>query len=244
MTPRHAALSVVLLSVCLPAQACEPILPLAKLLAGPNLLLTSVVWLCAAVLLKSVSFILLERRLSAPKAFGYMLAGNAVSTVVGIIASLASANGPAIIIAVGLVYALAIKPANRLIAISPWPSIGRLNPNLIALFFAGGIFASAMLFEVARGVQNQNPLAYWILKYGIVLLALGIGFALTTLWEETIIARLANGKDRSASFLPAVTRANYITFGGVFAIAALKMLPQRLQSEGFLVGTALAPLLP
>jgi len=65
------------LSLATPALACEPILPLAQLLAGssalgPVLLTRSLVWLLAAIAIKCLAFTCFEKRLSWGKAAWFM----------------------------------------------------------------------------------------------------------------------------------------------------------------------------
>src|SRR5689334_22625949 len=70
--------------------ACEPIVPLTKLmsgatLAGPGLILQSLTWLCIAVVINTGSFALLEPRLSTTRAIALMLAANVLSTIPGLL---------------------------------------------------------------------------------------------------------------------------------------------------------------
>ena len=92
--------------------ACEPMVPLAKALSGPNFFHASVVWLLVAVTVKCASFVLFERQLPWHQAAGFLLLGNVLSTLIGVVLSLPT-------VAISLlflvpIYFVSLKPARRL----------------------------------------------------------------------------------------------------------------------------------
>ena len=72
---------------------------------------------------------------------------------------------------------------------------------------------------------------YWPLKFGYVTVGMVMGILLTSLWEEQIIGRFRPEQGR---FFPSVLRANYLTFGVVMLVLAIKSLPKRMGSPDFL----------
>jgi hypothetical protein len=92
------------------------------------------------------------------------------------------------------------------------------------------------MFYMAGHALDINKYGYyWIFKILFATLAVSVGMAISTILEEGAIARLARRTHGQLSFFTSVVRANYITLGLVLLVAALKVLPQRLQAPHFLV---------
>jgi hypothetical protein len=232
------------LSLVVTAQplACEPILPLAAIFGGPGVFRQfagigmALGWLGGAVAIKCIGFIWFERQLRPWEAVRHMALANVFSSLIGLLVAVAAANPPILFLGLPLVYGLSLNPARRLLAYAYWArSAPRVNPRLVALAFPLALFVTWVLFGFAAELMAQRRYAtYWALKLAYVSLALFISILLTSLWEESIVARLARRRHGEASYLTAVVRANYVTFGVVLLFAAVQMLPKRLHAPGFL----------
>ena len=124
------ALALAMASIPTAANACEPIIPLAQLiggsgLAGTLLLTQSVVWLLVAVAIKSVAFVFLERRLPWRKAICFMLIGNVLSTIPGLLA--ATFAGALTLLAVPIIFGLGTLAQRRLLLLSEQTSTRRFS---------------------------------------------------------------------------------------------------------------------
>ena len=238
--PKAFRLCLTLSVACLFAQrvtACEPILPLGRLLMGPNFFAQSLLWLAIAVSVKAGAFILLERTLRWHQALLFMLLANVVTSLVGVVVWAAVASSALTLFALPFVYLLSIAPSRRVIQFSSSERMRRMNPFALAACFPVALVATIVLFYCAESVLvDRNYVAYWSLKFLFVTLSLGVGIGLTTLWEEWIVARCARKLAPAQAFFASVGRANYITFGLVLLGAAFTMLPQRLHSPGFIAG--------
>src|SRR5689334_8690233 len=84
---------------------CEPILPLTQLLGGSNALgplmwEQSLLWLAAAVAVKSVAFAVFEKRMRWHHALGIMLLANLLSTVPGLLLAVLAGSMSASLLAI------------------------------------------------------------------------------------------------------------------------------------------------
>jgi len=226
------------------ATACEPVLPLAMLFAGPGFTFASELsgmgmafgFLAGAVAIKCVAFVFLERQLKWPESVGYMILANVLSSLIGLLMAVVAATPPIMFVGLPLVYGLSLTPARRLLVYKFWarPS-PRITPGFVALAFPLGLFLSWVLFSVAADTMyHRRYLSYWLLKFLYVALGLSMSILLTSAWEESVIARLAARKHGEGSYFDTVVRANYVTFGVILLVAAIRMLPRRLHSPGFL----------
>ncbi len=102
------------------AMACEPIVPLVQLFAGPNLVSHSLLALAAAVTIKTILFVGFERRLPWHSAGLAMILGNVFSTVIGVFLAMAAGLPPLILPFVVVVFAVSLRPARRLTRVDPW----------------------------------------------------------------------------------------------------------------------------
>lgn len=219
---------------CSELLACEPMVPLAKALLGPNFFRASIGWLLIAVTVKCASFIFFERRLPWRQAAGYLLVGNVLSTLIGVVISLPTAAVSLLFLVP--IYFVTLKPARRLAEYFRWQESGWRRPEALAGLAVGGVTVTMFLFTTAQvALSADNYLVYWLTKFGMLTIALLISILLTALWEEWVVATLARARHPERSYLPAVMRANYVTFGVVLLVAAIEMLPKRLHSRGFIV---------
>jgi hypothetical protein len=222
------------LACCSEILACEPMVPLAKALLGPNFFRASIVWLLIAVTVKCASFVCFERRLPWRAAAGYLLVGNVLSTLIGVVISLPTATVSLLFLVP--IYFVTLKPARRLAEYFRWQERGWRRPEALAGLAIGGVALTMFLFSIAQlALSADNYFVYWLTKFGMVTIALLISILLTALWEEWVVATMARARHPERSYLPAVMRANYVTFGVVLLVAAIEMLPKRLHSKGFIV---------
>jgi hypothetical protein len=231
-----------------PVYCCEPILPLAQLFSGTLLsgpLLTKSLWtLLAAVLIKSVSFVFLEPRLSWYQAVPLMLSANIVTSLFGLgLCFFPMVPGVIPLFSLGVVFVLSLSVATRLRRLDLWPNLARLSAWMIAVLMTGLYLLTIFLFALAQNVLGHSALIYWLLKFFYIYAGLIISIGMTTVWEEWVIAGIVSRLSRNFtpakcladSFLISVTKANLITMLFVMGYAALKILPLRLHSPDFLV---------
>ncbi|MCK5691160.1 hypothetical protein KAI87_17885 [Myxococcota bacterium] len=224
------ALVLVTVLASWPAAACEPILPLMVATGSPVFVLKSVVWLAIAVVVKSLAFAAFSRGdLQIIKALVFMLLANVVSTLVGLFLATTAANPPAFLITLPLLVLIALPPANRLSR-----EFKRGRGLLFALLIVALLVITWFLFGFSQKVALEDDwVAYWAIKFGYATVAIVISMALTSLWEEWVIARLST-QGAQRNFYVAVFRANAVTLILVMGVAAIRTLPERLGAEGFL----------
>lgn len=222
-------------------RACEPILPLFKLLTasslvGPAVVLNSLLWLFAAVAIKCGAFVLLQRGLSWRKAVVYMLVANVVSTIPGVLVSGMAASMSGIYIALPFIFALGWMVQCRVSRLSqpgPWR---RISGGTAALGFIAFFFGSVALYEFAgSALEGRSFASYWLLKFLFVAMVACTGILISAVLEESIIAWLSQKSEENVSFYAPVLRANYLTLAIVLLVAAAEMLPKRLHAPHFIV---------
>jgi len=243
MSPRLVC--VILLATMLgtsTGRCCEPVLPLLQLLTGssvlgPGILTQSLFWLFVAIALKSGAFVWFEKRLSWRQAAGLMLIANVVSTIPGILLAVFSASGTGfgILIALPVVFFLGWIVQRRMSRLPKAPFWARATGGGAMFAFAGFSVASMVLYYTAQGMlETNNYRAYWAFKFTFVTLVAGTGIVISAVLEECVIAGFTRKSPRQASFYASVFRANYVTLGAILLVAAVKILPQRLQSPHFI----------
>lgn len=212
-----------------PLSACEPIVPMFLVLGGSATLAHSFVVLLLAILIKSTIYAWIHRGQSAVSAFGSMLAGNVLSTVVGGFAA-AVVSGVPLIGLIGIALC-AILPAKRLSGAFPRIN-GALSTIGIVIAMTALVLASLMLWAFSQSVLREHGSLtfYWAVKIGFVFTGLLCGLFITVFWEEWVISRMTGGGDLSN-----IIAANVITLGFVSLYAAVVILPKRLESPNFLV---------
>ena len=131
---------------------------------------------------------------------------------------------------------LCLHPARRIIEFSGWEWTQHFRPWQIATGMTLLAVASMVMFIIASEVLGARNLAlYWPLKIGYIVCGMTIGFGLTALWEERVVAGLALRSRPACGYFISVIRANYLAFGIALLVGAIRMLPRRLNSEDFLV---------
>ncbi|MFC1461922.1 hypothetical protein ACFLQR_05345 [Verrucomicrobiota bacterium] len=233
-----------ILSIAVPAWACEPVVPLAVLYAGEfslAIIAHSVPFLFAVVGVKCAAFIWFSRRLLPwYKAILLMVIANVVSTLIGIVASIPFAVPIFLIGIIPLVFGLSLFPARRY---SRWLSDQFKNPIqprtvawIVTLMFIG----STVLFFLATGlVEHSSRISlwwYWLVKIVYVYIALLLSTGLTIYIEDGTISSLAKQtNDKQTPYLAAVARANLLALLLITIVGAIKTLPARLASPDFLI---------
>jgi hypothetical protein len=217
------------------ARACEPVLPFMKVVAGPAILLGSWILLLAVVLIKSIIFSFMQKRLRFFHALLLMLFGNILTTVIGVIAAAMIGSGPIIAIGFLIVWMLCIIPARRFLAVIRRPWLKRFTPMGFAALMAFALVISCILFAASDAFMDRF-VVYWIWKLVAVYLALIVSIVLTAFWEEWVVWRLSRCPADYVGYVQPVIRANLIVLFCVMLFAAIVMLPQRLKSPNFLVG--------
>jgi hypothetical protein len=221
---------------------CEPIIPLAHLLAGatlagPAMLTKSLLWLSVAVAVKSVSFVFFERRISWSRAILFMILANVVSTIPGVMIAILSSSIPLVgtLLSLPLVALLGWIVQRRFAAFPQNSMPRRISSGAAMLAFVGFYIISMVLYGVAVEVlDGGHHSSYWIVKFFFVTLVACTGIMISAVLEEGVIARLSRKTTGNLFFYHSVFRANYVTLMLVLLVAALELLPRRLHSSGFL----------
>src|SRR4030095_4946169 len=155
------------------ANACEPILPFIKVVGGPGMLTSSWVILLAAVTLKAIIFSFSQKNLSFPHAFILMVAGNVLTTVIGVIVAALVGSGPIMFVGAFIVWPLCFLPAKRAIAATNYPCLRKFSAGGLAAAMAFALVVSCFLFGISSLFADSNRLAvYWIWKLAAVYTAL------------------------------------------------------------------------
>lgn len=217
------------------ASACEPILPLFKALAGANFVAPSLWGLAAAVLIKCTAFACYEKDLSKPKAFLFMLLGNVVTSIVGVMVAGFAAAGSAWFIAFPTLFVVTLWPARQLLPRLSWPWIKFFSPSELSGLMMLLLFLSSIFFGIAMSLSDPPGLGYWFLKTGGLYLALLISMVITTFYEEWMVYVLARKPTEPPTFYRAVVRANMLTLFIIMGATAAYLLPQRFASPFFTI---------
>lgn len=239
------------------ALACQPVIPMMLVTAPPTVMAMMLVdrhaWLtlaalAVAVLFKSGAFAWIERREIEPGlAFWLMMAGNLISTLVGIFTTTILFSGPGFGLLVFLLFGLPISlaPAKRLELFLSGRLGQRVSRHLLVLLLFFLLFAATCFFGLAQGrlgghselVAGPDYLGYWLWKLAYVLTGVGISMFLSALWEEWVIHRAYQAWVRGPrpDFVVSSLRANLYTMLIVGTMGAVMTLPERLRSPGFLI---------
>jgi hypothetical protein len=220
-----------------PATACEPIMPFFRAAGGPAALGGSVVGLLLAVAVKCAVFAALQKRLSFARAAAFMLLGNVLTTVIGVIAAaLVASTIPVWFFTLPIVWLLCLRPAERIrrAALTSW--LGRRSASSLAAIMVVAFAVSCFMFVVAQGAIYTDHLAvYWSIKLAAIYVALLVSIALTAFWEEWVVWRLAGGDVLDRAFVVPAIRSNLVVFFGVALYAAVLIFPSRIKAHDFLV---------
>jgi hypothetical protein len=229
------------------AAACEPVFPLVQAFTG---IMTITMFQGLAFLLplavgvKCLAFAWLQKDLSWKESVGFMLVANIYSSVMGLLAAAASATPILFIISIVVIFWASRVAAGRILRYVNWArATGSISRIALTTIFTLCFILTVFLFEAARRPLWKGQYGtYWLWKLGYVTIALTLSIIMTASWEESIVAKLAARKHPDASYLVPVVRANYVTFGLLFLIAAILIIPTRLRTEGFLFKAWLAPI--
>jgi len=225
-------LIAILFAIPMNGAACEPVIPLVLVFSSSMFLLHSSLLMLGAVFIKSVSFSIFERRIFWSNGVLAIFVANIFSTVIGLILVLGGMSPEALIIVSPLIFIVSIVTAQRLKKSLPelFPGV---TAELIAALIGVLFFITFIMFHFAQFIIEIRSaiFIYWLAKFILLFAAVLISIILTTLWEEWIVALIA-GKDRS--YLEPVLKANLITMIAIMGYAAAMMLPQRINSRGFL----------
>ncbi len=208
-----------------------------QLFSGPNLIAHSLVALTIAVTIKTVLFVIFERRLTWPVAAASIILANVFSTVIGMFLAIAAGTPTLIFPFTLIVLFFSLPPARRLTRFNPWGRFKGSSPVLIAIVVALLYLATFLLFAASQGVlfhQGGGP-QYWLVKLTYVYAGLGVSVFLTAAWEEVAVGALAGKRVDVPYFLPSVLRANLYTMVAVCVYAAIEVVPRRLASPDFLI---------
>lgn len=225
---------VMLFSTTAGLHACEPILPMMRVLAGANWMIPSLGGLVGVILFKCTAYAMYEKTLSRGKAFGFLLVANLVTTLVGTFVAALIAS-PSLLLGLPLIFVVSLRPAKRLGALTEPAFLRRIPSGYFAGLVTAGLFLSFILFGATASLSGHPGWSYWFVKVAAVYSALLISIALTTFWEEYIVSRMAGSEDGRPRYFPMVLRANLLTFLVAAGIGAAMMLPRRFASPDFLV---------
>jgi hypothetical protein len=205
-----------------------------QVLGGPGALAHSFTVLGGAIILKCIAFALFQKRISFVRSILFMLTGNLLTTVIGVVAGAMLSIAQAWIIGLPVVWLLSVLPAKRLIAASQ--RFAGANAFALAAKMTGALAVSCVAFMLAMAaVDSASPLMYWLFKIVGIYIALGISIVLTAFWEEWVIWRFSRAAATDTGFASPVIRANLLVLLAVSALAAALTLPKRLKSHDFLV---------
>jgi len=231
-----AIAGVALLACSNSASACEPIVPLFRVVGGPGALTRSLTVLLGAVVLKCIAFGLFQKRISILRSALYMFVGNVFTTIIGFVAGAMISSGAAWFIGLPIVWALCFVPAKRVIVAAPNGRFRNTGPGTLAAIMVGALVLSCVLFILAQEASDSQILVlYWIVKLAAIYVALAISIVLTAFWEEWVIWKFSRLPEKDSGWFEPVIKANLLVLVIVTALAAAMMLPQRLKSGNFLV---------
>lgn len=228
-----AAFNLILaLSAPVPALASAPMVQLGAIAPGPWFLGGTLAWLLIAVVVKAAAFPFLEKGLSRKTALVCILAAILLTTLLGFAALQASRSLAFMLVLMAVVYGVSIDPSRRLVVLIKEAKLGTVNAYMLASVFPLFLFLSAMGLNYATDAYNELDFKlYWTAKLAAVLVGLGFGVALSTLWEEWALARLVIHKDPSksnANWIQSVFRANYLSAFVVLLLFLLIEVPHRV----------------
>lgn len=228
------AFSFAILLLAQPASACEPIV-VWVVLAGPHWLSMSLAGLFAVIAAKCLAFTFLARDIGPIRRPVYMLLGNVVSSVVGVVAALPLAAPSLIFLMIVpiILGSLCISPAARL---REELGLAWLSTHWAVYVLTLGIVATLVLYGLAQSALNADAhSSYWALKILYIAAAFGISVFITVLFEEWTIWKLSGESGAGKNWLAPVLHANLFAFLIAGGIAASIMLPKRMRSPNFLV---------
>jgi len=198
--------------------------------------------LLGAVLLKSTIFARSQKHLSFTMGFMGMIAGNVLTTIIGVIVAALIGSGPIIFAGALIVWPLCIWPARRILAAMNHTWLNSFSPVGMAFVMVLLLVASCFLFASSMLFTGSKPsLTYWLFKLAAVYLALIVSIVLTAFWEEWTVWKLSRLPAEFAGYVQPVIRANLVVLFCVMLFAAGVALPKRLKSPDFLINLRWLP---
>ena len=165
-----------------------------------------------------------------------MLAGNILTTIIGILVAGMIGSGALWAVGIPLVWLLCLPASKRLVAVSGWRWLSRFSGGAVAVGLTILLVVSCLLFIAGQEAIRTGGLGlYWTIKFVAIYLALFVSVLLTSFWEEWVIWKLSAFPLQEAPFLRPVLRANLYVLLIMMAFAAAIVLPKRLHSPRFLV---------
>jgi hypothetical protein len=165
-----------------------------------------------------------------------MLVANILSTIPGVLIAAFSSSMSGFILSLPIVWILGAMVGERWERLAPPGQNRFFASGFVPLAFTGIFILSVILFGFAGGeLESRNYAGYWVTKFIFVTLVACTGMVISAVLEEYAIAQLTRRTHANQSFYVSVFRANYITLGCVLLVAALQILPQRLNAPHFIV---------
>lgn len=213
------------------AEACTPIAELVILYGG----LTYYLAFLTVIPLKCLLFTYYEKDLSLYQKISYMFLGNIFSTVMAIVMFLPAFSSPAIMIFyIPLIIIMSQLPSKRLVELL---NLKKSYATLFNFLIFISITTTMLFLGLAKNsIYNSNIGQYWTYKIIYVTISISISTLLTILWEDFAISKLYKFSSKTdKTFIINVATANIYSLFILSLIAALRVLPERLSTSGFLL---------
>jgi hypothetical protein len=198
-----------------------------------SLILSSALGLLLAVVIKIVVFLIISDYKSAHIVW-MMLLANAVSTLIGFGIYISAAVPILMLFTLPVAFVCFLRVARNF---HRHKIMMKRKPAENAVLLTGLLFVTIILYGAGQGALDfsNNLVVYWILKIISSILAMGLTLLFSIVIEEAVIAGLYKKLYKEdKNFLKPVLWANIIAFIIVFGAAAVKTLPIRLRTPGFL----------
>lgn len=214
-----------------PASACTPIAELVILYGG----LTYYLAFLTVIPLKCLLFAYYEKDLNLYQKIVYMFFGNIFSTIMAGVMFLPAFSSPAIMIFyIPLIIVMSHLPSKRL------AELLNLKKSYATLFnfliFISITMTMLFLGLSKNSIYNSNVGQYWTYKIIYVTISISISTFLTILWEDYAISKLYKISSKTdRSFIMNVATANIYSLFILSLIGALRVLPERFSTSGFLL---------
>lgn len=213
------------------AEACTPIAELVILYGG----FTYYIAFLTVIPLKCLLFAYYEKDLSLYQKIGFMFLGNIFSTIMAGVMFLPAFSSPAIMIFyIPLIIVMSQLPSKRLAELLNLKKSYATLFNVLIFIF---ITITMLFLGLAKNsIYNSNVGQYWIYKIIYVTISISISTLLTILWEDYAISKLYKFSSKSdRTFIMNVATANIYSLFILSLIGALRVLPERLSTSGFLL---------
>jgi hypothetical protein len=190
--------------------------------------------------MKAGVFAFTQKRLSFVRALLLMVAGNVLTTFIGLLAAAMIGSGGIMLVGFVIVWAVCIVPAKRLLATVKRPWLDKFSAGGLAAMMSFALALSCILFAVSAEFADSNQMAvYWIWKLAAVYTALIVSIVLTAFWEEWIVWKFSSCPLEYSGYVKPVIRANLVVLLCVMLFGAAVTLPKRFKSHDFLVSLGL-----